>query len=79
MKYITRSNDRNLSIYSLEEAKAYCTPELDLEFFSEEEKEELKNYYEKINESESLEELAQIWNDYTDRFEDGSRLFVEEI
>lgn len=72
MKELRNKWDQELCFESLEKAKHYFRP--DLEEFPEE-----KEYAEEINNSESLEELAEVLNRYTDRLGNGTEYYVYEL
>lgn len=74
MKYLTRSNDPELTIKTLEEAKSYFILPKDHEL-----REKYDEYYTELENATSLEEFAEIWNSHTDTCEDGSRLLIKSI
>lgn len=64
MKELRNDVDHEANFENLEEAKNYYMPNL-------EECPECMEYAEEIQEAKSLEDLAEVLNRYTDRFEDG--------
>lgn len=72
VKELRNKYDTEIAIESLEEAKKYVMPDLD-EFPEETE------YAEDIEGAESLEELADVLNKYTDLFGNGSSWFIKEF
>ena len=72
MKLLKNNFDDEVDFDDLEKAKYYYMPDLN-EFPDEIE------YAEEIKEAKSLEELAQVFNKYSDEFDNGSRCYVIEI
>lgn len=72
MKELRNSVDYEARFTDLEEAKRYYVPDLD-EFPEEAE------YAKEILEAESMEELADVLNKYTDEFDNGSEYKVVEF
>lgn len=72
MKELKNNVDYEAVFENLEEAKKYYMPNLG-EF------PECKEYAEEIEDSKTLEELADVLNKYTDVFSDGRNHFVKEF
>ena len=72
MKELKNNVDYETVFENLEDAKKYYMP--NLEEFSE-----CKEYAEEIEDSKTLEELADVLNKYTDVFSDGRNHFVKEF
>lgn len=85
MKILKNSHDTELMICDLEEAKAYfdLTPPNEDDYIGnvpfEICKKEFDEYVSDIKGAESLEELAQVLNKYSDNFGDGSEYTVKYI
>lgn len=86
MKYLRNSFDYEVEFDDLEEAKKYYTPEIELledEYLGNEPFEDyvadFNAYYDEIRNAESLEELAEILTNNSDRFDNGSIFYVKEI
>lgn len=85
MKIIEKRNNRKVWFKEFGLAQAYMLPPYDLyedayvgddyEAYSK----KFKEYKRELIEAESLEELAKVWNKYTDILEDGSEFIVKEI
>lgn len=93
MSVLKNSYDKELCIETLEEAKKYIgeasrevlenitkDPSMIL-LDTEEERlnyiESFKQYVKEIEEANSLEDIADTWNSYTDVYENGSEMYVE--
>lgn len=72
MKELRNNVDYEAVFTNLQKAKYYYMP--NLEEFSE-----CVEYAKEIEEAESLEELAQVLNKYTDIFGDGREYVVKEF
>ena len=72
MKELRNNFDKEVAFDDLNNAKNYYLP--NTEEFSEE-----KEYAQEIEEAETLEELAEVLNKYTDIFSDGRNHFVKEF
>lgn len=72
MKILKNSYDSEVEFDNLEDAKRYHMPDLA-------ELPECAEYAKEIESAESLEELADVLNEYTDRFGNGSAYTVKEI
>lgn len=86
MKYLKNNFDHEVEFDDLEKAKKYYTPKIELqedEYLGESPFEEyvadLKEYYNDIRNAESLEELAEVLTNNSDRFGNGSSFYVKEI
>ena len=69
--------DKEICFSNLEDAKAYYTPSL--EECSETTDDRFTDYIEKIKDAESLDELADVLNEYTDVCNNGSTWYVREF
>lgn len=84
MIIIERSNDKEAYFDDLEKAKEYMIPadELSEEDYLGDDFESyaksFEEYKAELKDAESLEELAEVWNKYTDTFNDGSEFKVKE-
>ena len=72
IKELRNSLDDRLYFEDLEKAKEYYMPNLN-EF------PECFEYAEEIQNAETLEELSNVLNKYTDVFDNGSRYYVREF
>ena len=72
MKELRNNFDKEVAFDDLNKAKNYYMP--NTEEFSEG-----KEYAQEIEEAETLEELADVLNKYTDIFSDGRNHFVKEF
>lgn len=72
MKYLKNSFDYEVQFTDLEAAKKYYMPDL-------RELPEEREYAEEIKESDTLEELADVLNKYTDLYYNGSTFSVKII
>ena len=72
MKELKNNVDYETVFENLEDAKKYYMPNL-------EEFPECKEYAEEIEDSKTLEELADVLNKYSDVFSDGRNHFVKEF
>lgn len=85
MKYIVNNYDTTIKFDNLMQAKTYMIPDYEPteeDYIGDNFEQYKKNYEEYINDlssSESLEELARIWNAHTDEFENGSRYEIYDI
>lgn len=85
MIIIERSNDKEAYFDDLEKAKEYMIPadELSEEDYLGDDFESyaksFEEYKAELKDAESLEELAEVWNKYTDTFNDGSEFKVKEV
>lgn len=75
-EYLTRSTDREMKFDTLDKAKKYLILSKDHEA---REDEECDAYYKELEDAETLEDFAEIWNEHTDIYEDGSRLLVKSL
>lgn len=86
MKILKNSFDKETTFTSLEAAKKYYLPE-DEKFSKEDyigknydaDVIAWREYREEIHQAESLEELAEVLNRYSDRFNNGSSWSVKDI
>lgn len=74
MKELKNNFDKEISLKSLEEAKKYLKPNSDFA-----EVEHFAEYSAELEESETLEELSDVLNKYTDIFGNGSEWYVYEF
>ena len=74
---LRNSFDKEVCFSDLEAAKAYYTPSL--EECSKTTDDRFSDYIEKIKGAESLDELADVLNEYTDMFDNGSTWYVREF
>ena len=72
MKELRNNVDFEVVFTDLQKAKNYYMPNL-------EEFPECKEYAKEIEESETLEELAEVLNKYTDTYSDGRHHTVKEF
>ena len=72
MTYLTRSNDKEIEFDNVKNAIHYWTIP-----FPDDEKE--KEYNAELQKCETLDQVADVWNRYTDILFDGSSLMVKEI
>lgn len=85
MIIIERSNDKEAWFDDLEKAKEYMIPTEELseeDYLCDDFENYAKNFEEykaELKGAESLEELADVWNKYTDTFNDGSKFEVREV
>lgn len=85
MIIIERSNDKEACFDDLEKAKEYMIPTEELseeDYLCDDFENYAKNFEEykaELKGAESLEELADVWNKYTDTFNDGSKFEVREV
>lgn len=76
MAYLTRSNDREVELDNVKDAIHYCSiscPED--EKVTEDAK--VKEYNATLQECETLDQIADVWNKYTDILFDGSSMMVK--
>lgn len=71
MGYLTRSNDKELMFEDVKDAIKYFT-------LKEPEDEKEKEFNAALQECETLDQVADVWNRYTDLLFDGSSLLVKE-
>lgn len=69
---ILKNNLDDVTFDNLEDAKSYYIP-------NTEEFPECINYVKEIEQSETMEELADVLNRHTDNFGDGRHHFVKDI
>lgn len=81
MKVLVRSNDAEVTIESLEAAKKYYgfDETLAMELAGTDSAADYIRYTDELEAAESLEEFAEVWNNWTDRMEDGSCMAVREV
>lgn len=72
MKKLKNNVDYEAAFENLEDAKKYYMPNL-------KEFPECKEYAKEIEDSETLEELSEVLNKYTDIFSDGRNHFIKEF
>lgn len=79
MKELRNSFDKEVRFTDLEKAKAYYIPTeepCEDDFWGEDFEEyciDFKSYQKAIEEAESLEELADVLNQWSDKFDNGTR------
>ncbi len=71
MAYLTRSNDKELCFESVNEAIKYFT-------LKDPKDEKEKEFNTALKECDTLDQVADVWNRYTDLLFDGSSLLVKE-
>ncbi len=72
MTYLTRSNDKEIEFNDVKDAIHYWSISC-----PEDEKE--KEYNAELQNCETLDQVADVWNKYTDILFDGSPMMVKEI
>ena len=85
MRYIVNNYDTEIKFDNLMQAKAYMITDykpIEEDYIGDDFECYKKNYEEYINglsSADNLDELARIWNAYTDMFANGSTYEVKEV
>ena len=79
MKILKNNFDTEVTFTDLQEAKNWYLPKENIPCTKEEYCERFSEYKEEIEQSETLEELADVLSRYTEDFDNGSEYKVVEV